>query len=353
MKTFKFIWLIAMIAIFSACKKDNITVTLKTAGELNVQLADSTGTKFENVKVHLYTSIYSSSSSGSLSYSGELDTKRTDANGNVNFGTLAEGMYYVVTDTIKKGNKKYLISKTLQIVSGDSKNLVLNPFEYVGNIKLGLQIYTNGSADTLDRTKIKVALVNALDYSSKLNRSQVINKALVVKSFDATGKVEFNNVPANIRYYPYVYVDNADTVGAWSSNNSIMTSKDNTYSGMVYVYLTDLIIPKANLSLTLQYYNSGYNPVASANVALIKYSDYINYSLNYANVNTILSHAVKTGTTNASGTVIFTDIPASVDFYAYVYYSASLYTWVTYSMYAYTNSSNDYTRSVTGSDLGL
>ena len=356
MKNLKFSLLIVM-AVFTACQKEknDLTVTLKTSGALNVQLVDNTGSKFDNVKVHLYTYYSSpySTTSTSFIYGGELDTKVSDSNGNANFGTIAEGTYYVVTDTIQKAGQKYLISKALQVTSGDSKNMVLNPLEFIGKLKFSLEIYNNGMRDTLTRTKIKIALVNNLDYSNNLNRSQVIKKAIAVKSFDANGRVEFDNVPSNIYYYPYVFVDNTDTIGDWSRNGAIMVTKDNTYSGIAYVYFSGLIIPKSSLSLTLQYYNNGYKAVPSANVVLVRYNDYYSYNLSYASVSTVLLYAVKKGITNSSGTVTFTDVPASVEYYTFVYYSTSKYLWDTNYIYPYSNSVNNYTRNVSGTALGL
>jgi len=356
MKNIKFSFFVAVISVvafLSSCQKDSITVSLKTSGTLSVQLADTAGNKFQKVKVHLYSYIVSDGMQ--ITYAGEIDSKLSDSNGSVSFGILEAGNYYVVTDTIKNGKKKYLIAKAVQVISADTKNLIINPFDYVGTIKLHIYIETNGAIDTINRKNLKVALVNYNDYNSLDNRQKVINKAVDIKSSDANGNVEFDKIPSDIDYMAYVYINNTDTMGGWASG-SFMVSKDDIYSGEADIYLTNLFIIKANVTLSIQYYSfsSGYDkPVTAANVVLIKYVDYNNYSLNYASQSTILSHKVVSGTTNTNGMVLFTNVPANIEYYAYVYYSISNYTWITSYMYPYPNYTNSYNFYITGSDLGL
>jgi hypothetical protein len=347
MKKLNLFIFVGVIAIFSACQKqnDNITVTLKTAGSLNVQIIDSTGKAYPKVKVHLFLS-YSSSS--------ELDNKTTDNNGNVNFGTLESGSYYLATDTIKKGNKKYLISKAIQIISGDSKSVVLNPMEYVGTIKLQVYINTSG-IDSIKRTTLRVALVSYNDRITSDNRQKVLSKAADVKSCDASGKVEFDNIPANIEYYAYVYINNSDSVGGWSSSE-YMVSKDDTYSGNATVYATDLIVIRTIVNLTIEYYSYttfNYKPVQAVNVILVYYDDYYNNSLQYASQNTIKSYKVVSGITNSSGVIAFTGVPANKEYFIYIYFNGSYYMWYSSYFEPYSGSSYNQTIEVIGSNLGL
>ncbi len=348
MKKFNLFIFIAVIILFSACQKDNITVTLRTAGSLNAQIIDSTGKAFPKVKIHLCTSYYSSTSYN------ELDSKITDNNGNVGFGTIESGTYYLITDTIKNGYKKYLIIKEIQVISGDSKSVILNPMEYVGNINLQVSISTSG-VDTIKRTTLKVVLVNYNDYVRKDNRKKVISKAVAIESCDVSGNVEFTNVPANMEYIAYVYINNTDSVGAWSSNNYIV-SKGGTYSGYASVNLSDLIIIRTSVNLTIEYYSYltyTYNPVQTANVILVNYYDYSNYSLGYASQNTIKTYSVVSGITNGSGVVTFTGVPANNEYYVYVYYNSTYCNWSTSDVYPNPSSANNQTIYVAGSNLGL
>ena len=62
--------------MFSACQKDEMTVTLKTSGSLKAQLIDSNGNKFNNEKVFLYATAYIANGNGSTSYTGKIVTKK-------------------------------------------------------------------------------------------------------------------------------------------------------------------------------------------------------------------------------------------------------------------------------------
>jgi len=350
MKNFSILAIVAIIAIFSSCQKDEITVNLKTSGNISVQLIDSAKTTYPKVKVHLYSSYYSTN--GSLYYNGEIDVFTTDDKGNVDFGTVAAGTYFVVADTIKNGNKKYIASKMVQVVSGDSKNVMLNPFEHIGNIKLNLNLYTGSSVDTFKRSKMKVALIYANDYYPKMTRSKILSKALEVKSFNDDGSVAFNNVPANITYMTYVYYNNADTTaGSFCSTNYFSVTKDNTYSSSLSVNLQDIYIIRGNISLLIEYYgNNGTTGVPKANVILVPYSDYYNNNLSNATINTIKTYAAATGVTDKNGNITFSKIPANKDYFVLVYYDESKKHWANSSV-----STSNYTTTIDmyGSYLGL
>jgi hypothetical protein len=354
MKIIKLILFCGIVAFFSACQKDNITVTLKTAGSLSAQIIDSSGTTYPKLKVHLLSGVVLSS--GSSLSAAEIDEQTTDNNGNVSFGTLEAGTYYIYTDTIKTGNKYYLIGKSFQVISGDSKSLKLNPFEYIGTVKLQVEINANGGVDTINLTTLKVALIKYSDYKYNANRQYVISKAIAIKSPNINGNVEFDNVPANIEYIPYVYINNTDTIGGWSTNGGLSFSKGDIYSGYAYVNLSSLIIQKGNISITYTYYSyTTYTniPVKSANVVLINYNDYYNYNLSNATQSTILSHKVgNVVITNTSGLASFINIPTSNDYYTYIYNTYGG-TWVTSYVYSNANTTNNYQMQITGSYLGL
>ncbi len=311
--------LIAFVAILISCQKDSITVVLKLSGNLNVQIIDSTGKSYPNVKVHLYT-FYSYSSGGS-SYSDELDLQKTDSKGSIAFGTIQQGTYYVVSDTIRVGNKIYAPSKTVQILSGETKSLVINVQEYTGTFKLQISIYTNGLYDTINRKNLRVALIRYTDYNSRLNRQAVINRAVAIQNSDGNGMVEFDNIPSNISYYPYVYLNNTDSVGGWGSS-IISVNKGGIYSSYINVYLRDLYVPRTNVKLTITYYSSSsssYVPLKAANVLLINYNDYSNYNLYNASLNVLNVYKVASGTTDNNGVITLTGIPVGYSYYPYVY----------------------------------
>jgi len=344
--------LFAIVAVFIGCQKDSITVVLKLSGNLNVQIIDSTGKSLPNVRVHLYT-YYSSSSSGS-SYSEELDLQKTDNNGNIDFGSLQAGTYYVVSDTLRIGKKIYAPSKAVQILSGEKRSLVINVQEYTGTFKLQISIYTNGLYDTLNRKNLLVALVPYSDYNSRLKRQAVLNKAVAIKSFDEYGMVEFDNIPSNIQYYSYVYINNSDSIGGWSTSQ-IYVTKGGVYSGYINVYLRDLYVPRTNVKLTITYYSSSsytYVPVKAASVLLINSNDYSNYNLYSAPLSLLNLYKVASGTTDNNGVITFTGIPVGYSYYPFVYTNSThIYQLSSISIY----NQYDYTYSLTadGYSLGL
>jgi hypothetical protein len=340
---------IAGIVLVTSCQKDNINVTLTTSGKLHVTISDSTGKKYEGVLVHLYVTVTSSSN--------EIDTKRTDKNGSIDFGTLAPDKYFVVTDKIKNGNKKYKIERAIQVNSGELKEVILNPFEFVGTLKMNVSLYSSSSS-TIHLSNLKVALVDYDDYypPTVTNRQKVISSAVDIKNVDNNGMAKFENIPSFIRYMVYGYINNTDTMGGWSRNSYITVTKDEISSASVYFDVSDLEIQKAIASVTFEYYSYStysYEPVVSAQVALIKYSDYNDNHLNNATRSTILSYAVKNEVTNSSGVVNFTDIPANVIYYMYIYYSSSTNNYIWMSSIDPNVGPNSFGFTVSGSSLGL
>jgi hypothetical protein len=346
------LFLIGTIIFLSACQKDNINVTLITAGNLKVQIKDSTGETYPNVKVHIYSS-YSYTSSG-YSVGSELDAQKTDSKGNIDFGTISAANYLIVSDTIKIGGTCFITAKPVQIISGDSKFIPLNPNEYIGTLKTTFYVNSGSGTDTLTRTRIKVALVKTSDYSSKLNRTKVLKKAVSVKTFGADGKAAFTNVPANISYRTYVFINDNDTVGSWGSS-SYWIGKDQIVNGTADGNLNEMLIIRATVSVTMTYYSSssGTNKsFASANVVLVTSSDYSYYSLYSASVSTVLSHMVTSAKTDASGkcTVI---VPASSSYYVFVYTDNTHSSWTTSYLSLSSSTSQTASLNVNGSYFGL
>ncbi len=341
----------------TSCQKDEITVNLKQSGSLNVLVADSSGNKFNKVKVSIYSyELIISSSNSSLS-GAELDEKRTDNNGNISFGELSAGDYVLLADTVKIGAKKYYIVKPVQIISGSTKNIILNPMEYVGTVKINISLITSGIISNIPSlSTLKVALVNYSDYNASFNRQKVISRAVDIQNCDVNGNVVFNNLPSDIPYLAYVYINNTDTIGAWCSNYSeIFFDKDGTYSANYQINLGNIFTIKATAYLNFTYYSNSSNsyvPVKNANVLLVNYNDYYNYSLSYSSLSTILNYKVATGITDNSGNITLSNIPEFLEYYVLIYYNDNYKTWVGYY---YTDNNGSYYNfsNISGSSLGL
>jgi hypothetical protein len=343
------------IVFTTSCQKDQITVNLKQSGSISVQIADSTGKKYSKIKVSLYSTTIISSSSSSYSSSLLIDRQSTDDNGHINFGELNAGTYTLASDTVKIGNKKYLMMKPFQVISGSSKNVVLNPMEYVGTIKLSLTIYSSSLYDIIPAlSSIKVALINYRDYNSSLSRQKVIQRAVAIQNSDASGNVIFNNIPSNFNYYAYAYINNTDTIGSWY-NSTFYVDKDGTYSTNWQIYASSLSNIKGTGLLNFKYYSNttGNTNIKNANVLFVKSSDYSNYNLYNQSLSYINTYKVASGVTDNNGNVTIANLNLNYSYYVLIYYSDTYKTWAG-SYYLNVPNPTSYSNySVTGSYLGL
>jgi hypothetical protein len=355
MRNFKLFALFCLIVSISSCQKDQITVNLKQSGNLNVQIADSTGKNYSKIKVGVYSYALISNSSTNYLSGAEIDKKTTDNNGNINFGEFSEGNYILIADTIKIGTKKYYMVKPVQIISGSTKSIKLNPTEYVGTIKINISLNTNGATSNVPLLNtLKVALVNYSDYSSSLNRPKVINRAVDIQKCDLNGNAVFNNIPSYIPYNAYVYIDNTDTIGAWcSSYSELIVDKDGTLTRNYQIDLGSIYIIRGTANINFNYYsyNSGQDrPVQNANVLFVKYIDYYNYNLSYSSLSTILNYKVASGITDNSGNVSISGLAIYSNYYILIY-NDNYKTWA--GSY-YISSSDNYSNfNISGSSLGL
>ena len=346
MKKNLLILLSGVAVLFSACQKDEITVTLKQAGSLSVQLTDNAGTKYSGITVKVYDSYTSNSS--------ELDKKVTDSEGKVDFGELNAGSYYVVADTLKLGNKKYVVGKAVQVVGGSSKSYVFNADDFTGKIKINASLSSSYSYDTLKLKNIKVSLLEYYYPTGSLNRQQALSKAVYTTTLDKNGNAVFENIPSNITYMAYFYVNNDDTLGYLSYNNvNVSTGGSSSYS--FNLYSSNLYYMLASYTATFTYYSyTTYNetPIKNANVIIVKYNDYSNNDLYYASITEVKKYKVAEYVTDNNGK-ISGKLPLSNDFKALVYYNNTSKDWSSsFSLYNST-STNNVSFSLSGSNLGL
>jgi hypothetical protein len=332
---------ILSVILFTTCQKSNdLTVTLKQSGILKIQLTDKNNNPLVGNKVKLYTNFAYSLSGNQQSYDLLYDTKTTDANGSVDFGELNQGIYVVVSEKVKVGNISYNVMKPVQLVTGNSNSLAINPEDYVGKITLKVYMsdnYSSGSYSPVSNAN--VVLVNYDDFVDSMTHQEILAKAAVTGQTDTHGKVVFEKAPANFDYKAYVYY--TDTTAAWANNNSdyIYVSKDGETEVSILVSSKDLLHLKSTLNLTVQFYgydknnNYGYHAVPDANVILVDYTSYYDYNLSYASISTINSHKITSGKTDSSGNVVLKNIPQGTDCMAFVYYSDTYRTWGSSSFY--------------------
>jgi hypothetical protein len=359
MKKLKFILLFALIAIFYSCQKDNdLNVTLKTAGVLKIQIKDSLGNTYPNVKVRIFS--YVSQSMSGLQYEGEIDTRNTDINGSINFGLLNQGFYYVVCDTIRIGTKVFYPYKGIQIVTGETKNIVLNPTESVGKAKIYISI--NG-IDTITKTNLRIALIRSDDYKPNLNRQTVLKNAVAIQKVNSDGTANFDNIPSDISYIPFCYYANNDTTGAFPSDNFssyfyLRIYKNEKTTASFSFDATDLFVLKGNINLNIYYYgykNGSYGnwSVTNANVILVEYSDYNRYLYYNSSLSDIKLYASGEGTTDVNGNVSFSNVKANISYTAFVYYSSNTNARTWYNYYFNINYGNNPIKSIEVDEYSL
>ncbi|MCK9209151.1 MAG: hypothetical protein M0P66_18720 [Salinivirgaceae bacterium] len=211
-----------LFVVFSCTKDDEITVTLKTSGTLNVNVADGNGAPFSNTSVRLMTIIGN--------YSATLEQKKTDGNGNISFGELNEGNYSIVVDTPKIEGIKYMPYQLFQVISGTEKQLNINVAEFVGTFTLTLKKY-DFSGEYLPYSDQKIFLVpTEKGISNDLTLEEITNLAEYNETTDSAGKVSFT-IPSDRYFYIVLFTDGlSDILG------QIAVSKGSNYSYTEVVY---------------------------------------------------------------------------------------------------------------------
>lgn len=192
--------LFALSLFFFSCQDNDLTVTLKQSGNLSVKITDNKSKALSNVKVKLY------SGDGSTSYS-MLDALTSGADGVVNFGELNYGSYTLVVDTPKVDGIKYLPMKTVQVISGSSKQVSINVQEYVGTLKIIFSKYSYTDYSTTLYSGLNVLLVPYEDYTYSSTLDIYMQAAEFISKADATGTVNFK-IPSDRTYYVIIYDDN-------------------------------------------------------------------------------------------------------------------------------------------------
>jgi len=195
--TFLCVSTVLLCLFFASCKKDadNLTVLLNQSGTLSVKVTDN-NKGFPGAKVRIY-------SANSELYSGS-----TDANGICNIGKILQGQYECYVSA-KNDKKLYESIQYFQVIAGDDKTLVVNPFLNVGDIKLTIvQGYYYDDSPVPD---VNVALIPHPHYANvEYNFQDLIEEAYAIGKTNSEGVVELFNLPAagdgyNFNYSVLVY----------------------------------------------------------------------------------------------------------------------------------------------------
>ena len=317
---------LAVLFAFSSCEKSDITVNLKQSGKLKVQIKNKNNEAIKDLKVKLYSSATTSSSSVSSSM---LDVKVTDENGNVDFGELLQNTYYVVAQDVKVGTAKYYISKPVQVVTGMSDVVIINPEDFVGKLtlKVNMDNYITGSSSSyLPVKQVNVAMIDYNDYNDTLTYQQVLSKAVITAKTDDMGSVVFDNFPAYYSFYPFVYY--SDTAYAWQTNlSTIYVDIAADANRTITVPSQKIMNIKTSANLTIQYYNgTSTKSINAANVIAVDYYTYSSINLANATIAQVRAKRAAEGTTNSSGKVSLR-LGRNTNYYFLVYYTETKKAW--------------------------
>ena len=186
----------ACLIIITGCNKTkemNLTITEVKNGSLKVKVVDNSNVAIPNIVVKL-TNGFST-----------ISEQTTNASGDVSFDKVLEGSYYIQISKVTIGTKTYAVDQIVQVISGNTVNLTINPQSYVATLSV---IYTSNylGNDTIVPNTM-VAIFRADDYDVLPNPSFADVMAIAFDSVktNTDGKVTFTDVPAEVGINLMIY----------------------------------------------------------------------------------------------------------------------------------------------------
>ncbi len=242
--------LVAAVGLTTACKDEDLTVTLIENGNLQLTLVDNNANLIADAEVTLYQGSF------------ELDELTTTENGLADFGKLNVGSYIAVVEATVNG-KEYTFNKGMQVVAGATKQYEANVESYVGDISLQ---FRNSSDDTFAEVEgLETVLVRKNDaYFAANSLSEYLSLAIATVNSDAQGKVIYENVP--VGSYVLIYHDGVDV----ESSTTVYISKDENEFISFYINVLRAVIDlKADWSVSSLVRESDGSAVTNDYVSII------------------------------------------------------------------------------------
>lgn len=237
MKTKNIILLITiLISLLSCSDETEYTVILKESGSLEVQLMQNE-IPIANETIYLIPQTYDYNDYKSPIDQYAVDYIETDENGNVDFGEVNAGNYFIATNGIEINNKTYFPVRILQIISGNSKSVTIDAIDYVGSIHLTITEYDYEYGYT-PLSGVKVAIITEDDYYNANNFDEWMENIIEEKTTDSNGEVSYT-LPSGQRYYAIMYITDSYGDIIFDTNQLSYLDKDEEY--------------KRTLSINLQY----------------------------------------------------------------------------------------------------
>lgn len=214
MKT-KLLSLIFLAVLMISCQNDfdkDLTLKIVTSSKLTVKVVDGKGTLLSNVKVKLFDRALLSSSSSSSSYSSlqYIYAASTDANGVVDFGDVASGIYFILIDSVRVNGLNYQPVMQFQINSGVDKNITINPEDYATTFNFSIKktevSKTSNVVNVSDFNNLNMIFIPYTSYLSYYSLDQLISLAEIKGKTNDVGFLSLK-LPAFKTYIAIAYND--------------------------------------------------------------------------------------------------------------------------------------------------
>jgi hypothetical protein len=190
--------------IFSSCgkKEMDITMNMVDKGNLNIAVQNDAGTGIADLEVKLYDAY--------TDY--EIESKATNASGNVDFSPLLSGPYYVYIPKVNVNDVNYQVYQPVQVINNENKSYTIKPTEYSGSVIISVR----DNNTTIPIEGINVGVFRYDDYNSLFSNEFSAFDGIVLKRgvTDANGKTTITGLPLD-EYGIFVYVDDTD----WNYDN--------------------------------------------------------------------------------------------------------------------------------------
>jgi len=304
-----------ILATLSSCKKDELVLIHKSSGALTVNLIDSKGAPISGASL-------------TISDEGEIiDEKLSDENGYIDFGPVNQGNYSIYGAKVMDGELTYNLTRKVQVVSAETKNVTITPSEYSATLQLKLQEETLDSKNMPLGEDVKIALVKTPDYySNGDNLSSLAFEKLannIVKEIKADGQsIEYNfeNIPLD-DYIVMVYTE-ANFFSTILEVSTLTKGEVIKYTDIVsaltirkYSFDQSFIIKKQVRNTTTSLYE--YIPYENCQIFIVNDKDYT-FSSNPHLID-VKKNSITSSTTDNKGEATF-KVPGYRKLYA-VYYT--------------------------------
>ena len=185
-----------LIILFSSCDKEqdlNIKMTNINSGNLIVQVVDNSGNPIANARIKINNGLFD---------------EFTDEQGQYNFGKLLSGTYYIEIEDVVVNGREYFPEKTIQIIAGEDKTVLINVEEYVGTMIFTVYTYLGYPVyDDTTVANVTIALIPYEDFEWGMDFDELLDISTHSQTTNSEGVATFSDVPSNYVYYQLVYID--------------------------------------------------------------------------------------------------------------------------------------------------